>query len=630
METRILSPASAAMLIAMVSVCVFAAVAALRSAGQLQRLELAHYDGLVARSAASQTAPDVVIVSIEEEDLKVWGWPLSDYQLALIIQTLTAADVAAIGIDIYRDNPVTPGSGALQAAFAAANAVWIAKLDQDGDFSIPPPGFAVQTNHVGFSDIPVDFDGVARRALVLVNGKAGLSLSLGTQLALMASGQTGLRAWPQDPAVLMFGQTPVPRLVDGFGAYRGLDDTGYQIQLDYRNSLPVAEIIPARTLLTDPGLARAVKGKVVIVGMTSASIKDNFRTPLNRPPHAPFSFGVQVHAAQTQYMLDLVASRATALKSPMPSVQLLLIAVASGMGAGLGYAARSAVGALVLGPGLGLAVGVAMSGLYSRDYWMPALPVVLAWFLAFLATFATINFIARRQRRLIATLFSEHLSPELSAEIWKSRDLILTGGKPVPMRLYTSILFADLAGSTTIGGSSEPGAFMEWASAILNEMSRIARSHGGFVEKFTGDGILVVFGAPLPRGDDAAIRKDALAACRAATEIAEAVATFNGRREKLAPYKVRIGLHSGEVLAGTLGTAGSLQYNIMGDTVNVAARIEAFGKSLKSRQTGATTICLSHVLLAHAADQIVCQRVGTLRHDDKINEFEIFLLERMR
>lgn len=627
MESRILSPVRATILIGVVSLCVFLSVACARSVGVLQRLELAHYDWMVAKSATSNLARNVVIVAIEEQDIKSWGWPLSDQKLADILEVLTTAGVSAIGVDIYRETSVAPGRSALEQAFSGSNTIWITKLDASGENSIPAPAFAEKSGRVGFADVPVDSDGVARRALLLVHRESGLALSLGTQLAMLASNQSGLKAWPQDPRVLMFGQTPVPRLIEGFGSYLELDDSGYQILLEYPNKLPVAAIIPARELLSYGTNMESLSGKVAIVGITSPSIKDNFRTPLNNPPENAFAYGVQVHAAMVQQMIDYSAGRTKVLRSPVSVIQLGMLSIASIGGAALGYMARTVFLAAFLGPGLSLGIGLALSAFFYRHFWLPALPVSLAWFLAFLITFMFIGSIVRKQRKVIATLFSNHLSPELSAEIWKERDVILSGGKPVSMRLYTSILFADLAGSTTIGAAADPKEYMDWASNLLNEMSRISRANGGFVEKFTGDGILVVFGAPLARKNKAEISADALTACRSALQFAEAVDQLNSRPGLLAPYRVRIGLHSGSVLGGTLGSSGSLQYNVMGDTVNIAARIEAYGKTLADRQNAATTVCLSGELLAHARDQIECEPAGKLQHDDGKSEFQIYRLK---
>ncbi|WP_295315571.1 adenylate/guanylate cyclase domain-containing protein [Roseobacter sp.] len=626
MHKHILSPLHAALLILAAGCAVFAVIAGLRAAGALQRIELVHYDRTVARLANTEPAGDVVIVAIGEEDLARWGWPLPDEKLAELLEALKGAGATAIGVDIYRDNPVAPGSAALTRAFDNSRSVWITMLGASGANAIRGPAFAESADSTGFADVPVDPDGVVRRALLLTSDGAGVSLSFAARLAFLAAGQAGLKSAPDDPSVLLFGDTPVPRLRDGSGSYRGIDDTGYQIAVAWQNGPPVAKVISAADLLDGRAGAGDIAGRVVVLGLTSISIKDNFRTPLNRPPHRPFSYGVSVHAAVVQQLIDISAGRLRPLRSPPPPLHLVMILTAALAGAGAGYFARSLAGGIFFGPGLALAVGAGASAALAHGLWLPAVPVAFAWFAGFLVVFTIISVLARQQRRTIATLFSDHLSPELSAQIWQSRDVLLSGGKPVPMRLYTTILFADLAGSTTVGGTADPEAFMTWASTLLDEMSRITRAQGGFVEKFTGDGILVVFGAPMPSEAADARSRDATRACQAASEIARAVERFNADPGLLAPYQVRIGLHSGEVLSGTLGTTGSLQYNVMGDTVNIAARIEAFGKTLKDRQQSSVVICLSETTAKLLPEQEGLRPAGRMVHDDGQSAFEIYEL----
>ncbi|QJF51874.1 CHASE2 domain-containing protein [Roseobacter ponti] len=626
MNKHILSPLHAALLILAAGCAVFAVIAGLRAAGALQRIELVQYDRTVARLADNAPAGDVVIVAIGEEDLARWGWPLPDEKLAELLEALKEAGATAIGVDIYRDNPVAPGSAALTRAFDDSRSVWITMLGASGANAIRGPAFAESTDSTGFADVPVDPDGVVRRALLLTSDGTGVSLSFAARLAFLATGQAGLKPLPDDPSVLLFGDTPVPRLRDGSGSYRGIDDTGYQIAVAWRNGPPVAQVISAADLLEGRAGTAEIGGRVVVLGLTSISIKDNFRTPLNRPPHPPFSYGVAVHAAVVQQLIDISAGRLRPLRSPPAPVHLVMILAAALAGAGAGYFARSLAGGIFFGPGLALAFGAAASVALARGLWLPAVPVAFAWFAGFLVVFTIISVLARQQRRTIATLFSDHMSPELSAQIWQSRDVLLSGGKPVPMRLYTTILFADLAGSTTVGGTAEPEAFMTWASTLLDEMSRISRAQGGFVEKFTGDGILVVFGAPVPSEAPGARSRDASRACQAASEIVRAVERFNADPGLLAPYRVRIGLHSGEVLSGTLGTTGSLQYNVMGDTVNIAARIEAFGKTLGDRQQSPVVICLSDTTAQLLPSRESLRPAGRMAHDDGQSAFEIYEL----
>jgi adenylate cyclase len=205
--------------------------------------------------------------------------------------------------------------------------------------------------------------------------------------------------------------------------------------------------------------------------------------------------------------------------------------------------------------------------------------------------------------------------------------VFLTGGKPAPRKLDASVIFVDIAGSTAIGGTAEPAAFVAWISRILDALSDVARAHGGFIEKFTGDGLLVAFGAPLPRESGKEITADAIAACRCACAMAERVAALNAAGDTGPRYRVRIGVHSGPVFGGVLGNRGTLQYNLVGDTVNVAARIEAFGKRLQDRQAPDALICLSAMTLERSADVVTAEPVGTLTHDDGVTQIGIFRLK---
>ena len=185
MNGRLLSPVQAVFVAGVAAFAVFIVLAGFRSEGYLQRPELAYYDWMLARRASPALAPDVVVVAVDDEDLRSWGWPLSDGKLADIIEALSSAGAAVIGVDIYRDNAVMEGRQRLEAAFLEADAVWVVKLNDSGGLSIEAPSFAQAIGRVGFADIPVDPDGVARRGILLVSGTDGISLELQPYLLFM-------------------------------------------------------------------------------------------------------------------------------------------------------------------------------------------------------------------------------------------------------------------------------------------------------------------------------------------------------------------------------------------------------------------------------------------------------------
>ena len=626
MNDFLLSRSQTFALVAAVAVAVFALIVGLREAGVLQPLEFAQYDLTMTALAEPTEAPNVALVTVSDEELSEWGWPLSDGQLAAIIEAALAAGAVAVGIDIYRDVNVGQGRAALARQLSDPRVIAIAKLGPDGRQMIDPPPETVPDGRFGFSDIPLDFDGVARRSLLLVASDAGVTLSFPMKLAMAFQDQTALAAWPENPSVLLFGNMPVPALADGFGAYRGMDAAGYQIPTLFQRRLPGARMLSARTLLSDGDAEEHLAGRVALIGITSHSVKDYFVTPLNRSTGAEFAFGLELHAATLQQLIDHAGGTVTPLRSPGQSAGLAILFAAALGGALSALAARQAVAALVAGPGLALALLLALSGLLATGWVLPAAPAALAWFLASVAAGTLVAVIARTQRKAMAELFTSHLSPELAQEIWQQRDTILAGQKPIPRRLFVTALMGDIAGSTKTGRSMQPAAFMDWISTVLDELGRIARAHGGFVEKFTGDGILVAFGAPLPSETDEAHARDARAAAACARDMACAVARLNSAGSA-APYGLRIGLNSGEVLGGTLGRSGAMQYNIIGDTVNVAARVEAWSKGLRNGQAGATTVCLTDETAALLGDAFHLKPAGSMTHDDGSHVFEIYELE---
>jgi adenylate cyclase len=570
-----------------------------------------------------------VIVTVEEQDLAAWGWPTPDARLADILAAVNAAGPAVIGLDIYRDAAVGDGADRLNGAFRRTNTIGITKLGPEGGLTVRPPEALRESAAYGFSDIPVDRDGVVRRALLLVNDAEGLQMSFALKLAMSKLGQTGIRAWAEDPRVMVLGEAPLVPIGSRFGGYRRVDAAGYQIPLRFAHALPVARSIPARDLIGQAPNS-LLKDKVVIIGLNSDSIKDYFRTPLNAGQGARFTYGSQVHAAAVQQLLDLARGDRAMLRDLPRVAQLALVLLAAVAGAATGRITRSGAALALLMPAALMTLLVALDAALERGLWLPAVPILLAMASGFLICFSVLALSARRQRKIMETLFSDHLSPDLAAQIWQSRDLFLSGGKPRPQRLDATVIFVDIAGSTAVGGTTDPAAFVAWISRILDALSDVGRAHGGFIEKFTGDGLLIAFGAPLKRDSAKEIAADAVAACRCAWALGACVSALNAQAIDGPPYRVRIGLHSGPVFGGVLGNRGSLRYNLVGDTVNVASRIEAFGKRLKDRQKPDALICLSGTSLDLAAGHVTAEPLGTLEHDDGATRIEVFRMKAVR
>jgi class 3 adenylate cyclase len=167
--------------------------------------------------------------------------------------------------------------------------------------------------------------------------------------------------------------------------------------------------------------------------------------------------------------------------------------------------------------------------------------------------------------------FGVYLSQELVDEAL-SADELRPGGRRQPV----AVLFSDLRGFTTYSETLAPEALVDELNAYLESMVSVIRSEGGVIDKYIGDAIMVVFGIPSPRPGDAE------RAVRCAWRMDQALVVHNGERAEkgLPALRHGVGVHYGDVVAGNMGTSERLQYTVVGDTVNLASRLESASKSL--------------------------------------------------
>ena len=141
-------------------------------------------------------------------------------------------------------------------------------------------------------------------------------------------------------------------------------------------------------------------------------------------------------------------------------------------------------------------------------------------------------------------------------------------------RLTASLLFVDIRNSTSLGGAMDPAALARFITAFRRRVGRAAAEHGGVIDKFIGDGALILFGVPRPAEDDA---RRALACAHTLVRL---VGRWNEKRGFDPPVEIGIGLHCGEVFCGVLGEEARLEFTVLGDPVNVASRLEGATKTL--------------------------------------------------
>jgi adenylate cyclase len=208
------------------------------------------------------------------------------------------------------------------------------------------------------------------------------------------------------------------------------------------------------------------------------------------------------------------------------------------------------------------------------------------------------------QRATALGLFSRDVPRTVAEDLWERREEILSEtGRPTPRRLVATVLFSDIEGFTSVSERLEPARLAAWLDGYLNAMAGEVARAGGVVDKFVGDAVMAVFGVPIAHESDAEQRRDARAAVECALAMREALKGLNARwkAEGLPEARVRAGIHTGAVVAGSFGNAERLEYTVIGDTVNVASRLEGFDKSPVDAQ---------EVLRIHASDATLAMLEG--------------------
>lgn len=175
--------------------------------------------------------------------------------------------------------------------------------------------------------------------------------------------------------------------------------------------------------------------------------------------------------------------------------------------------------------------------------------------------------VAIEERRLIKDMFSRYLSNDIINHLMESPELVSPGGS----KKTATVFFADIRGYTAFSETKEPEVIIDILNEYFREAVEIVINHGGYIDKFIGDCIMAAWGVPLSNE-----REDAVKAVKCAVEIQKLVASkerkfFQGQAKSL---KIGIGMHSGPLVAGNLGSARRMDYSMIGDTVNLAARLE--------------------------------------------------------
>jgi adenylate cyclase len=600
-----------------VAVLIGLALLGLRAGGLLEGLELGVYDWYMRLRPGDPPADQrIVLVTVTERDIPAQGgWPLSDGVLARAIDLIAHQEPRAIGLDMYRDVPVPPGTDALNAVLTRdRRVVAVTKFGEGASSGVRPPPVLAGTDQVGFNDILVDPGGVVRRGLLFLDDGTNVLSSFALQLALRYLEPEGVvpSPDPDDEALIRLGRTTIRPLEPNDGGYVRADARGYQFLLDFLGARRPFDAVELTALLAGAAPPGLMRDKIVLIGVTAESIKDDFYTPFSRGVReSQFISGVAVHAHIASQLLRMALEGARPMRTApewQESAWILLWTVAGSL-VGLGVRSPWRLAIAIVGGLMGL--GTLAFAAFVAGWWFPLVPSGMGWLAAAGALTAWVSYQETVQRGMVMQLFSRHVSREVAETIWRRREEFLDGRRPRSQRLTVTALFTDLTGFTTASEKHGAEVVMEWLNEYMDAMAREVAAHGGVVKQYAGDSVVVLFGVPVARRSEVEIAEDAIHAAECAIAMGAALVALNERwrAEHRPTTGMRIGIFTGPAVAGTLGSAERSEYVVVGDTMNTAARLESFDKDLFAPDPDRGSPC--RILIGETTRQYLGSRFET-------------------
>lgn len=540
-------------------------------------LEFKTFDVLTAWTAPQRTALPVVILAIDEPTFQelqhTWPFPRSVH--AALLKRLHDEGAAAVGLDIVFADPSTETEdAALAQAIAETGPVVLAATREKIDSSnaalwldvMPLQRFLDAGADAGDAGVEPDDDFVVRRVPV---AREGFALRLAQRAAEAR------------------GKLPVLRHFDWIG-YRGPRGT-----FDTRSYYQALE----------PGLLPAgfFKNKIVLVGRSartatelSRSQADLFNSPFGTAGGERLFPGVELQATLVDNYLMGAGLRSVSDGWTLALVLLLVPLLL------WGNRRLHPAGAAALAAAQVAAIAGASWWLFGRFqlWWPPLLPAAAALAVYGAAALAGYAFVRRRARQTRA-MFAQYVPPAVVSRLIAQPELMRLGGEAREVTL----MFTDLANFTTLSEQLSAEQTVEVLTAYFNAMTPIVHATGGTVDKFIGDAVMAFWGAPL---DDPQHAEHAVTAAILMQQAMQ-VLVADLRARGLPPIHMRIGLHTGRVVVGNVGSEQRFSYTAIGDAVNLAARLEGANKAFGTGilLSAATAAQLPSSVALRALDDVV-------------------------
>ena len=583
----------------------------------LEELRVRTFDFFQVLRPRPQEIRPVVIVDIDEASLKAIGqWPWPRTTVADLISQITQLGAVAIGFDIIFPEPDRMSPAIAERSFRGIDAETRAKLDSlpsnddalaeaikhsrvvAGQAGAASPevktaadaalqtGFAVRgpdprpylvtfaglLRNVpaieqaaagrGLFSINPESDGIIRRVPVIMTAQGSLVPSLSLELLRVVTGSSAI--------LVRVDQAGVQAI-----AVPGLEvptDRNGQFWVHFNHHDP-ERYVSAKDVLQGNVPPDRLAGKLVLIGTSAIGLLDLKTTPLDAA--IP---GVEVHAQ----ILESVLSKSSFVNPNYAIGAELALAVLFGLAIIVAAPMLPASIVIVLGGcliagliGLSLYLFVEHNLLIDFTY-----PLISSWLIYLVLTFVN-YFREQKQRRQIRSAFGYYLSPHMVEQLASSPEKLVLGGEERRM----TILFSDVRGFTTISEhyKDDPQGLTRLMNRFLTPLTNAIIERKGTIDKYIGDAIMAFWNAPV---DD---HEQEANACEAALEMLSRADTLNGELKREAetnggvymPLRIGIGLNTGPCVVGNMGSDFRFNYSVLGDTVNLASRLEGRTKDYR-------------------------------------------------
>lgn len=494
---------------------------------------------------------EIVIIAIDEASFGVLGlqWPWPRGLHATLIDTLFKEGARTVALDMIFSETSDPEEDRILADSVAHHPALILAADinliEDATYARetivgPHPTLITPQTLIGSINLPVEPDGFIRNTNFEQNGTISpMALMAGNQFSKNSKGL----------------QAPGGTRINYFGPARTIKTISYYQALEPGTHLP-------RGFLN---------GKLVFVGFSTQNTSDIGNT---QPDHFPVPFtrwkggympGVEIHATTAANLLQ------GNLILQFPVLWTLIIGGFLWAGMGIVFFRMKPLiggGALLLAGSLLLSVSCFL--LSRKAIYVPVIYVGIPMTAVYIASPFVHYFESWREKNYIQKAFSTYVAPSVVKQLIEFPEQLKLGGEEREITAF----FSDIQGFSTISEQLSPQKLVELLNEFLTEMTDIILDYKGTVDKFEGDAIIAMFGAPN------ILENHAEAACSASIEMQKRLVELRKslRLRGMPELKMRIGLCSGKAVVGNMGSKHRMDYTMMGDTVNTAARLEGANK----------------------------------------------------